>query len=160
MNEFEELLCSRNDIVDNAVYGMILDLTGKTEEELPWNMEIIGTVADAVEGALTDLGIPICRPFYVGEAETPCYLIHGSGDCSCEQCPLGHDPRTVSEDIHLPVFKVGVTRTGYTDVHAENEAAALEAVNSLSDADFYWPPDNWSRDDAFIVREDSNDPSK
>ena len=62
--------------------------------------------------------------------------------------------------VDLPLFKVGVTRTGYTDVHAENEAAALEAVNSLSDADFYWPPDNWSRDDAFIVREDSDDPSK
>ena len=88
LEKFERLLCERGDAVDNAVYRLVLDLLGEDENSLPWNMEIIGNVADAVEGALKRLGRPMCRPYNEsgddGE-DTPCFM---TGDCACAVCPM------------------------------------------------------------------------
>ena len=87
-DQFEDLLCTRGDVWDNAVYQMMLVLMDKTEDEFPWDMEKIGPVADAVEGALADAGLHICRPWMENsgeEDEKPCYL---TGECECESCPM------------------------------------------------------------------------
>lgn len=91
MDAFERLLCEQGDAIDNAVYQMILALLGETEETLPWNMELIGGVADAAEAALKSLGRPICRPFTSSDPEKdddeeiPCFM---TDECSCPSCPM------------------------------------------------------------------------
>jgi len=50
--ELTDEMVERNDEIDNAVYELILTLTEKTDDELPWNMEMIGTVTDAVKNLL------------------------------------------------------------------------------------------------------------
>lgn len=81
---FNNLLCERGDIIDNAVYNMLLEVTGKPESDLPWDMAVIGPVADVVESTLASHGIHICRPYYADD-EIPCYKV---ADCECTACPM------------------------------------------------------------------------
>ena len=90
-NEFEDYMTARNDIVDNAVYNLILTITGKTETELPWDMNIICDVIDPIEEILYRKGIYMCRPSYIigpedYDEEHTCYKDHGH-DCLYEKCP-------------------------------------------------------------------------
>lgn len=50
--ELTDVMIERNDEIDNAAYDFILTLTEKSAEELPWNMEIIGAVTEAVKELL------------------------------------------------------------------------------------------------------------
>lgn len=81
---FENLLCERGDIIDNAVYKMLLEITGKPESELPWDMAMIGPIADAAQSTLASHGVHICRPYYADD-EIPCYKVH---NCECPACPM------------------------------------------------------------------------
>lgn len=83
-DRFENLLTKRSDTIDNAIYNMLLEILGENEESMPWDMEIIGNVADAVEVALPDFGKHLCRP-YIGEGESPCFKLH---ECKCATCPM------------------------------------------------------------------------
>ena len=82
---FNNLLCERGDIIDNAIYNMILEITGKTDIGLPWDMSIISPIADAAQSTLASHGIHICRPYYEGDDEIPCYKV---ADCECAACPM------------------------------------------------------------------------
>lgn len=57
----------RNDAIDNAVYACILELAEKDEDELPWDMEIIGDVTDAIKDVLARKGIKVRHPGVVTE---------------------------------------------------------------------------------------------
>ena len=46
--ELTQEMIERNDEIDNAVYALILTLTEKTEDELEWDMELIGDITDAI----------------------------------------------------------------------------------------------------------------
>lgn len=61
---FDNFLTDRNDIIDNAVYQLILTLTDKTEDELEWDMSIIGDVTLAIESVLARHDITICHPYH------------------------------------------------------------------------------------------------
>jgi len=50
--ELTDEMVERNDEIDNAVYDLILTLTEKTGDELPWDMEMIGAVTDTVKDLL------------------------------------------------------------------------------------------------------------
>ena len=50
--ELTDEMVARIDEIDNEVYGMILTLSEKSDDELPWDMEMIGTVTDAVKELL------------------------------------------------------------------------------------------------------------
>ena len=55
-------MVERLDEIDNAVYQLILTLAEKTEDELEWNMGIIGGVTDAVKNVLAKYKIPVHHP--------------------------------------------------------------------------------------------------
>lgn len=86
---FEELIAEKNNIIDNAVYQLILTITGKTEEELTRDPVVICEVTDAIEEVLYNKGIHICRPCHVipedSDEERPCY--EGTY-CKYENCPM------------------------------------------------------------------------
>lgn len=71
--DFEDHLCERNDFVDNKIYQLVLDLTGKRESELGWDMSVIGDVTDAISAVLETHGMHFCHPYHEGDSETPCY---------------------------------------------------------------------------------------
>jgi hypothetical protein len=50
--ELTDEMNARNDEIDNGVYETILMLTEKTNDELGWDMEIIGTVTDVIVSVL------------------------------------------------------------------------------------------------------------
>jgi hypothetical protein len=60
----------RNDIIDNAVFEV---LKAMSHEEIEWDMEVIGEIADFAGCMLTEHGIKICRPWYNIDDNTPCY---------------------------------------------------------------------------------------
>lgn len=86
--EFEDYLISRGDLIDNSAYQLAVafcktDVNLADEYVLPWNMEIIGAINDAVQGILKDDGLLGCWPY--NEDETPCYL---ADSCSKKGCPF------------------------------------------------------------------------
>lgn len=86
--EFERYLEERGDEIDNRAYQLAVTLCKTNadlddEAVLPWNMEIIGAINEAVEGILQGHGISTCWPY--SQDETPCYL---TGSCSTPNCPL------------------------------------------------------------------------
>lgn len=66
----------RNDVIDNAVFDALQAIA---DEEVEWDMEIIGEVADFAERMLAENKVKTCRPWYDipeiehKEDETPCY---------------------------------------------------------------------------------------
>lgn len=86
---FEDFLAERNDELDNAAYGLaqqMLSANGvlPSEDEFPWNMEIIGAILDAAEDVLNEKGYHPCWPYHENE-DTPCYVLE---DCKHKDCPL------------------------------------------------------------------------
>lgn len=45
---FTDQQIERLDTIDNTIYQALLVLLEKTPDELPWNMEIIGDIAEAI----------------------------------------------------------------------------------------------------------------
>ncbi len=80
--ELTDAMIRRNDEIDNAVYALILTLTEKTAEDLPWNMEIIADVTQAAKYALEGPhGLPVRHPGV---------LTHTDGRQSCEEYDNPH----------------------------------------------------------------------
>ena len=50
--ELTDEMVERNDEIDNGVYETILILTEKSSDELPWDIEMIGAVTDAIKDLL------------------------------------------------------------------------------------------------------------
>ena len=62
------------DVIDNTVYQSILVFLDKTEDEFPWDMHYIGSVADAVEKTLVALGQRVRRPAIITERDGTMYI--------------------------------------------------------------------------------------
>jgi len=60
--ELTSEMLERNDIIDNAVYDLILTLAEKSRDELDWSMEIIGEVTDAVKEVLSRFKLRVRHP--------------------------------------------------------------------------------------------------
>lgn len=86
MNEerFENYLCQKNDLIDNAAFQLLTALVG---QELEWNMEQIAPVVQMVENYVTTvLKRGICHPWF--EDSRPCYL---TKSCSNPHCAFASD---------------------------------------------------------------------
>jgi hypothetical protein len=95
--KFEDFLCEKGDLVDNAVYAALCSLVqfrddeaseDEAENALPWDMSIIGEAAEALESILKESGVAFCRPYHCGDDETPCYLDPDSDACKNPNCPF------------------------------------------------------------------------
>ena len=74
--ELTNEMVERNDVIDNAVYALILTLTEESEDELPWDMEIIEAVTDAVKDVLCDsFGKKIRHPAVVTNDDGSQYYV-------------------------------------------------------------------------------------
>ena len=62
-------MIERNDAIDNAVYDCILILSEDSSGDLPWDMEIIGDVTDAIKAALASHDIKVRHPGIVTEED-------------------------------------------------------------------------------------------
>lgn len=67
--ELTDEMIERNDDIDNAVYHCILTLAEKDVDELPWSMEIIGDVTDAIKETLSRHNIMVRHPAVVTEPD-------------------------------------------------------------------------------------------
>lgn len=56
---------ARNDEIDNTVYSALLILLEKTEDELPWNMALIGDVTEAIASVCESQGYHLRWPSIV-----------------------------------------------------------------------------------------------
>lgn len=82
MKDAERFLIERNDDIDNAVFAAICSLVHE-DEEIEWNMEIIGEIEDKIESMLIKRGIITCHPWY-DEDGNICYKV-----CRCHHCKRG-----------------------------------------------------------------------
>lgn len=90
---FEDFLCERNDVLDNAAYQLLCMAANPDYQpdspnglgNLEWNMALIGELLDCAEEILMKHGIATCRPFYEGEDEIICC---NGEDCKNANCPL------------------------------------------------------------------------
>lgn len=74
----DRFLIEQSDSIDNAVFDAISSIA---DDEIKWDMELIGEVVDFIEMLLNERDIPACRPWYFdSEYEVPCYA-------SEERCP-------------------------------------------------------------------------
>lgn len=83
---FESYLVERNDEIDNLSYQLAVtlcktDVNRADEDVLPWDMEIIGAINEAVQGILAAHGLPTCWPYH--EDDKPCYLTNTCGVVNC-----------------------------------------------------------------------------
>lgn len=83
---FDAFLVERNDAIDNAAYGLALEmlhLRGKPDSEMafPWNMEIIGTILESTQGILESHGYAVCWPFR--EEDEPCCQTASCAKTNC-----------------------------------------------------------------------------
>lgn len=53
---------ARNDEIDNTVYQTLLVLLEKTEDELPWDMSLIGEVTEAIANICKEMGYHLRWP--------------------------------------------------------------------------------------------------
>lgn len=67
--EFTDEQLARIDDIDNTVYQTLLVLLEKTEEELPWDMSLIGPVVEAIADACEGCGYHMRYPTIVTEAD-------------------------------------------------------------------------------------------
>jgi hypothetical protein len=61
-------MTDRNDEIDNAVYDCILTLAEKSDNELPWDTEIIADVTEAIKEVLAEHCIRVRHPAVVTES--------------------------------------------------------------------------------------------
>ena len=73
--ELTDEMISRNDEIDNGVYDLILTLTEKTSDELPWDMEKIAAVTDTIKDVLWNkYGLKVRHPAVVTNRDgSQCY---------------------------------------------------------------------------------------
>lgn len=62
---FTDKQLERLDEIDNTVYEALLVLLEKNEDELPWDMELIGNVTDAIAETCESLGHHVRYPSIV-----------------------------------------------------------------------------------------------
>ena len=67
--EFTNAQTERLDEIDNTVYQALLVLLEKTEEELPWDMSLIGPVVEAIADACESCGYHMRYPTIVTEKD-------------------------------------------------------------------------------------------
>lgn len=83
--EMTERMVERADELENAVYDMLLTFlqldSEQTEEEFPWNIEIIREVLELVYSVLVRSGKPVCNP-YISDGSYRCTL----RECGCRKC--------------------------------------------------------------------------
>ncbi len=89
---FENFLESKNDTIDCAAFDLLCvlstnkdNLDESSDSPISWDMEMIGGLVDFAEDLLTKKNKPVCRPFFEGDEETPCYL---GVDCKRKDCIL------------------------------------------------------------------------
>lgn len=82
---FQDYLCARGDVIDNAAY-LLLNVMANLDEELEWDIGMIREVVESATAVLERHGIIACDPFYFDDRgrRTPCYQ---SDDCDGE-CPF------------------------------------------------------------------------
>lgn len=74
---FDNVLCERGDLIENAAHRFLCEIT---EKELEWNIGLIRQVADAAIEAMEDNRIHICDPGCFEDEGKPCYKY--------EKCPF------------------------------------------------------------------------
>ncbi|WP_455436350.1 hypothetical protein [Hungatella hathewayi] len=72
---FDNFLVERNDVLDNAAYGLALKMLGldnqpDSESAFPWDMEIIGAMLESAQDILKEHGYAVCWPYH--EDDVPC----------------------------------------------------------------------------------------
>ena len=124
--ELTDEMIARNDTIDNAVYQVILTLTEKTDEELPWNMEIIGNATDAIKSfLLRELGLQVRHPGVVtNEDGSQEYSDYDVDDFS-------------TKGIGIYTIDITETLSRGVDVKASTSEEAIEMVMDAYDAEEY-----------------------
>lgn len=84
--QFENFLKERNDEIDHLSYQLAVTLLKQNPSDdddvvLPWNMEIIGAINEAVLAILKERNKHGCWPYY--ENEIPCYM---TNTCEVRGC--------------------------------------------------------------------------
>lgn len=97
---FENHLCAQCDVIHNAVYNMVCEITGK---EMEWDMAYIGELSDVIADTLKGLRLPVCYPAYLDSENR--YRCCDEDECpyGCVECPLkpeadSSDDRVVHRD--------------------------------------------------------------
>lgn len=76
----DDLLCESANRIGNAVFEAICSIACK-EEQLEWDMSLVGPVAEYIEDTLGRRGINTCYP-WEDENECICYATDGR----CKHC--------------------------------------------------------------------------
>lgn len=103
MQNFEDYLCERNDLIDNAAYMLIGVLTAENPDgplefdpaAPEWDMAIIGEVVDAVKEIIVEKVGYTCHPFYCDDV--PCYL---TDECDNKHCTMRRHDVENKEKAH------------------------------------------------------------
>mgnify|MGYP006897807703 CR=1 FL=1 len=66
----EDLLCSQNEVIYNAVYNAICALSPDTKPE--WDMAVIGEATDSIVEIMQKMNLETCYPWQ-NENEDICY---------------------------------------------------------------------------------------
>lgn len=87
--DFDDFLCERNDVVDNAAHDLALAMlsangTAPDEAAFPWSMEIIGAILESTMSILDEHGYHACWPYHEND-EIPC---HSLDKCKNKDCPF------------------------------------------------------------------------
>lgn len=89
--QFESFLDDKNDRIDCYAYDLLCLLATPNKAldvlapSVGWDVELIEELVDCAEKILAKRHIPVCRPFYEGNDEIPCYL---GEDCKRKDCQL------------------------------------------------------------------------
>ena len=78
--EFENAICERSDVLDNAVLEMCKTITGR--EDLEWDEFIYGEIKEFIVDTLNKHGIDTCYPYYLDDDT---YCVNGD-ECTCKNC--------------------------------------------------------------------------
>lgn len=83
---FERHLCSRCDVIHNAVHKMLCEITGK---DLEWDMSYIGDLSDRIVDALSETDLSVCYPSYINDNGDEYRCVDcNECPCGCEDCSL------------------------------------------------------------------------
>ncbi len=90
---FDDFLIERNDTLDNAAYGLALEMLQLKEQpagesKFPWNMEIIGAILESTQRILQSHGYAVCWPYR--EEDAPCCQ---TASCMKTDCLLKGRPK-------------------------------------------------------------------
>lgn len=86
----EDMLISKNEMIEKAAYGLCCTLLGmdpedpESERKFPKDMEQISEVIFAAEEYLKEKGHPVCHPFFTADE-----IICSKSDERCSYCRYG-----------------------------------------------------------------------